>query len=271
MLLDPFEVIVSAVGVTMFGLFSLKAGVLDHTGFVSATLTGCVVLIFGGLNWFAVLVSFLVFASLFTRYKYSRKKEMGAAEEKGGARSWRNVVANGSLASLSALGYGITSSTAFSALFLGAIGTASADTLATEIGLLSPGEPRLITNLEKRVNKGVSGGVSPLGELASLLGALLVGAVAWVLNVGSLSMTKTFTIVLISGFLGSSLDSILGATIQSLYKCTVCEKMAEKRVHCGKPACLIRGKEWIDNSTVNFISTLFGALIALVLSFINVF
>ncbi len=61
------------------------------------------------------------------------------------------MVANGSVASAFAVAYGLTYFTPFALGYLGAIGTSAADTLATEIGLLNPYAPRLITNLNRQV------------------------------------------------------------------------------------------------------------------------
>lgn len=48
------------------------------------------------------------------------------------------------------------------------------DTLASELGILSYGSPRLITSF-KPVPPGTNGGISVGGTLASLLGGVLVG------------------------------------------------------------------------------------------------
>jgi uncharacterized protein (TIGR00297 family) len=278
MIVDPLFIVFSVAAVTLIGLFFMKVGVFDSTGFASATMTGCLVLIFGGVSWFIVLVSFLVFTSLFTKYKYEKKSVMSVLEDKGGARTWKNVVSNGLVASLAALGHGVTtlwfgihSSTVFHSLFLGAVSMAAADTLATEIGLLSPSEPRLITNLSEYVSRGVSGGISPLGGLAALLGAFIVGSTSLPFAFGGFSVVKTFALVLFSGFLGSTLDSFLGATIQARYTCHVCEKTTEKKNHCGESATLIKGWKGVDNDVVNLISTFFGAVIALIIVSIKAF
>jgi uncharacterized membrane protein len=68
-----------------------------------------------------------------------------------------------------------------------------------------------------------------------------------------------------AGLVGSLLDSILGATIQGIYRCPQCDKETERHpVHlCGSETTLIRGWRWLNNDLVNFIASVSGALTAL--------
>ncbi|MHB8597997.1 MAG: DUF92 domain-containing protein [Ktedonobacteraceae bacterium] len=69
---------------------------------------------------------------------------------------------------------------------------------------------------------------------------------------------------LLSGLAGSLADSLMGATIQAMYYCPTCEKETERRIHgCGTPTLPLRGIPWFDNDVVNFIATLFGALVGI--------
>jgi uncharacterized protein (TIGR00297 family) len=253
----------SVLIVLTFGYISYHQNLLDLQGFTAATVIGCTVIFLGGIQWFILLVSFLIFAGITTKYRYEQKNELHAAQEKKGARGWRNVMANGGIAIISSLGYGFTHSVVFEAMFLGAVSTAAADTLATELGLLSENEPHLITSLRQRVKRGVSGGVSLLGETASLLGSFLIAVVASIISFSGLPTPQLWVISLISGFFGSTFDSILGATLQSRYECPICSVVTEKRIHCNCPTNLKKGISFIDNNLVNLGSTAFGALVAL--------
>ena len=77
-------------------------------------------------------------------------------------------------------------------------------------------------------------------------------------------MFKLVSVVL-AGFIGSFVDSLLGATIQAQYKCNVCSKITEKVFHCGEVTDLIHGKVWINNDFVNFVCTTSGALAGLII------
>ena len=144
-----------------------------------------------------------------------------------------------------------------------ALATATADTWATELGVLSRQPPRLITT-GKTVAPGTSGGITLLGTSAAALGALALGIVFWLLQRGKKSLVSLPLIALISGLVGSMLDSALGAMVQAMYYCPTCKKETERLIHnCGTKTRPLRGIWWLNNDTVNFIATLSGGLIAM--------
>jgi len=147
--------------------------------------------------------------------------------------------------------------------YTGALATATADTWATELGVLSPHQPRLITT-GKPVGPGTSGGMTLLGTGAGAVGALALGLVFWLLQRCPKSLASLPLIALFSGLSGSIVDSILGATVQAMYYCPTCEKETERYVHkCGTRTLPLRGIAWLNNDVVNFIATLSGALTAM--------
>ena len=176
----------------------------------------------------------------------------------------------------------LPSSTGFSPLWCcpgwrraAALAAASADTWATELGILSRTDPILIVS-GKRVAKGTSGGVSLAGGAASLLGASVIAAVfLFLFTSGSGSSTSSNTVwlavgVVFSGFLGSLVDSILGATLQAIYYCPNCMKETEKHPlhHCGSETQWLRGIRWLNNDWVNFLCTLSAVVFAFLFSVI---
>jgi len=265
-----FDYLVILEGVIVCGVFgwlSLRTRIVDKSGLVAGFVVGSSVFIFprDGWKWFAVILVFHLVAGQFTKYKYEVKRRRGFAQEKGGARAWQNVFANGGVAALLAAGEGLIASDVFLAGFIGAVGTATADTLATEIGLLYPRNPRSIADLRKEVPPGTSGGVSPLGEFATLLGSFIIGLAAWLLGIFASpewNFVKVMAIALISGFLGCTVDSMIGATVQGMFRCSICNRITESKTHCGGSSVYISGCRAIDNNLVNFISTGIGASVA---------
>ena len=148
----------------------------------------------------------------------------------------------------------------------GAMAAVNADTWATELGVLSPRPPRLITT-GRPVEVGTSGGVTALGTAASLGGALIIGLCGGlsllILGQGWASGTVLLLAATAGGLAGSAFDSLLGATVQAIYWCDTCEKETERRVHrCGTQTRLVRGWHWLGNDLVNFIASAVGALVA---------
>jgi len=269
-MIDAVTVLIAGIMCSALALGARRAHILDAPGAITAFLIGFVTFVFptDGWKWFIILLLFLTVSSYMTRYKYQVKRKKGFAQEKGGARGWPNVAANGVVAGALVLLTPLIPREPILAAFLGAVATANADTLATEIGLLNPTDPRLITDLRRVVPPGTSGGISVYGELATLFGALVIGIAAGLLGMtGNPGWPLTVLIgtTMIAGLAGCSIDSVIGATVQGIYKCRVCNKITENRRHCGAPSTLLRGHKVIDNNVVNLIATTCGALVAVLL------
>ncbi len=265
--MNIFTVIEAFLACGILGVISFRFKFVDDSGLAAAFLIGILIFVLppDGWKWFIVVLIFHGVAAQFTKYKYAMKRRMGFAQEKGGARAWQNIVANGGVAALFAVGEGLSHSNLLALGFIGAVSTATADTLATEIGLLSRSPPRLLTDLRRRVAPGTSGGVSPMGELATLLGAALIGLTTSFLGLGNIDgygLTRLLFVAVISGFVGCTVDSLIGATVQGMFRCKKCDNITENKKHCGIATIPIRGSGLIDNNMVNFIATATGALFA---------
>ncbi len=266
-LTSPLEIGVGFLLVLLFTGFSARFRLLTRGGTIAALFVGTLVTFFAGLAWLALLLAFHLAAAALTRFHYEAKLRKGAAELKGGARSWSNVFANGGVAALFAVFEGTFGGGIFFGGFLGALSSAASDTLATEVGLLYPGEPRLITKLSARVRAGTSGAISPYGEAAILFAASILGFVAFVFRIESWNIFKMLLVAIGAGLIGSTADSILGASFQAKYFCPHCTEATESNTHgCGTVSTLIKGRPFLNNHSVNLIATLVGGLTGVLLS-----
>jgi uncharacterized protein (TIGR00297 family) len=248
----------------LIGYLAYRAGALTAGGAWAAGITGGLIFGLGGLPWAVLLLAFFLASSALSRVFSARKASLAEKFAKGSNRDAGQVLANGGLgAGLVLLHALLPFADWIWVAYAGAIAAVNADTWATELGVLSTEPPRLITN-GRVVEKGSSGGVSLGGYLAAFAGSGLIAALAWLLTPWMPRATIIGGAVL-GGLGGSTLDSVLGATVQAIYYCPACEKETERHpAHgCGTETVLVRGWEWLDNDLVNFLSSLFGAGIAI--------
>ena len=146
-----------------------------------------------------------------------------------GTRSVKNVISNGIVPFVMA---------AFGnyAGFIGSIAVATADTLASEVGVVDK-YPRLITTF-KKVPPGTDGGISPLGTAAGIVGAGIIGIFAYILGI-SADPFNALKIAVIAGTFGCFVDSILGAVLES--------------------------RNYLTNEHVNLLATVSGAILGILI------
>ena len=249
-----------AVGVS---LVAWRVGALAPSGAWGAAAMGGVIFGLGGLPWAALLLTFFITSSALSRLFKERKREVNQKYAKDSRRDWGQVFANGG-AAMFIIGLHLLYPQADWPwlAFAGALATANADTWATELGILSPTRPRLITT-RKQVPKGTSGAVSLVGTLATTAGAALVGLVGW-LFIPEMPSWAFVGAVTAAGLAGSLIDSVLGATVQAIYYDPQREKETERVIYNldGSPAAPVRGWDWMNNDMVNFSASVCGALAA---------
>jgi len=238
---SPSQVMLALALTLTIGYISYMANTADVTGVLSGTLLGILIIIFGSVKLFIILLTFFVLGGVFTRYKYGYKESLGIAQAEGGARGYKNVFGNGLVALILAVAGGIWSLHLLLIAYLGAVATATGDTLASEIGETSKTQPRMITSF-KRVKPGTSGAISSLGEISALVGAVLIGVLAILLGMTELQMISIAPIL--GGFIGVHVDSLLGATLES--------------------------KGYLTNHSVNLLATMAGAVASMGLYYVLV-
>ena len=247
----------------LIAYLAYRAGALQRSGAWAAGLVGGLVFGLGGLPWAGLLVTFFISSSLLSRAYAQRKNTLSEKFSKGSRRDYGQVLANGGLGVLLACLHALFPDQIWVFVaFAGSMAAVNADTWATELGVLSPVPARLITT-GRVVQRGASGGITLLGYLAALGGAVVIGLLA-----GAFVFSENFftlaAVVILAGLVGSTFDSFLGATVQGIYFCPVCQKETESHpLHrCGNETSHLRGWKWLDNDWVNFLSALVGALVS---------
>ncbi len=268
----PLQLLLGLIFSSLIGVAGYRRGTLTFSGVIGAVVVGTLIVGFGGWTWGLLLVAFFVSSSLLSLYRWRDKLSVSDKFSKGHRRDLGQTLANGGLGALLAVAYGLSSRPILFVAFLGAMAAVNSDTWATEIGVLSRGTPRLVTTGQV-VPPGTSGGITRDGSLAALAGGLFIGLCAALFSAGErlatgqpIAIELLGLLVLIcglSGLGGAFFDSLLGATVQRIYYCEVCEKETEQVIHhCGSRSRPLRGWGWLDNDVVNFISSVVGALLA---------
>ena len=239
-----------------------RAHSLNISGAIAAITVGTVVFGFGGLAWAILLMTFFVTSSGLSRMFKKRKQGLDEKFSKGHERDAGQVFGNGGMATAFVLVHALYPESSIGWVgFAAALAAVNADTWATELGVLNPTPPHMITDLRKRVEKGTSGGVSLFGTFASLMGSALIAFLASLIT----DNWSLFLPITLAGLFGSLFDSFLGATVQAMYYCPTDQKETEKHpLHtCGTQTVHIRGWKWLNNDWVNFACGAFGVMVAI--------
>lgn len=144
------------------------------------------------------------------------------------------------------------------AMLVGGLACLGADTCATEVGTRYGGRPRSLWG-SRTLEPGESGGVTPAGLLASVLGACLAPLAYGLLQGGTGWEVQAWMAA--AGVAGALLDSLLGATLQFRGRAPD-GSVREQRALAGQPLPRVRGWRWLDNDAVNLASGLGAGLLA---------
>jgi uncharacterized protein (TIGR00297 family) len=231
----PQRVAVGLALTVVLGFLAYGLGTASVTGMLTGVLLSLFTVVLGGYVWFVLLVTFFGVGGLASKYRYEEKLQRGIAQENEGARDSGNVLANSAVALVAVVAYAAVAhagmdASVFRFAFAGAVAAAMADTLSSEFGGLFD-TPRLITTL-KPVEAGTDGGVTWQGVVAGLAGSGIIAGLGALFF--SLGVPGTVTI-LAAGFVGMTVDSILGATLEG---------------------------DRLDNQSVNLLATLSAGLVA---------
>ncbi len=252
----------------IISITSLLVGFLAPSGAAATFLMAVIIFGIGGWKWTIPMLTFFILSSFISKIKNKRKEAAEEYFEKSHRRDMGQVAGNGGLASVFVLFEFVYPDPIWYFAYLGAIAAATADTWGTEFGISFSNGARNIVTFQK-VPRGVSGGVSVTGTVAGVLGGTIIAlsGFAWYHQVVEIMPSSYISVGLIAGagLVGSLFDSYIGATVQAIYRCSMCKAVTERKTHCGVPAKKVHGLRWMTNDYVNFACTAMGSGVAVVL------
>ncbi|MCL4344824.1 MAG: DUF92 domain-containing protein [Candidatus Thermoplasmatota archaeon] len=188
----------------------------DFKGALAAVAMGAVVSFLGYITWLILLIIFASASHIVTRYRFSYKKEHRYQEGEQGERKISNVIYAGSIGIIVAIANFVSPlHLPYFLLFAAAFAAITADTFGSEIGTLDS-NTYLITTMKRTVT-GINGGISFLGEVAALLGSVIIALCYSLMSING-RILDDFLAIALAGFISCQIDSILGAVFENRNK-----------------------------------------------------
>mgnify|MGYP001180253054 FL=1 len=240
-----FDKIITIILIVFIFLISTYLKALTYSGLFGAIVMGILVTLFGSLHYLIPLSVFFIFSSFLSKILKSSFYKI-----KGSQRDIIQVYANGGVALILCLVNYFTPNPLILLLFLASVSSAMSDTWGTEFGKLSKSRPVSILTF-KSIEHGLSGGITRIGTIGSLLGSCVLGFTIWIIT--PIPSYLIYGIIL-SGFAGSIFDSIIGASHQGKYQTNSGEIIEENLEN----TTIVSGKTWITNNLVNLLNTIVG-------------
>ena len=249
-----------ALSGALAGLAAWKKA-LTPGGLALAGALALVICFCGGLAGYLALAATFVFTIAAGKLSGAKRERVEKnLHAKTGRRDAVQIFCNVFTGAAMLVLWRVTAYRGFLWAYGGAMAASLADSMASELGVLSRRAPRDILT-GRPVQAGLSGGVTALGFAMSALGAALV-ALCFSLPADGPGFA-CFLDVTAAGFFAALCDSALGSGVQVKYRCGACGALTEKPVHCGVPGTPEAGVRWMTNDAVNFCNNLLGALAAL--------
>ncbi|MFB9841681.1 DUF92 domain-containing protein [Mucilaginibacter ginsenosidivorans] len=225
------DYLIVAIFLVVAVLLSIRTGKLTAAGGLTGGTVG--LLVFAGFGYIglSILTVFFISGTLATSWKKQDKIRFKAQSDQSASRNAGQVLANGGVAAIMGLlAIFIPQQTYLLGLMMaGALASATADTLSSELGMVYGRSFFNIITLKKET-KGLDGVISLEGLLIGIIGSALIAAIY---SQGHLSH-MTFIWIICAGTIGNLADSVLGAVFER--------------------------KGGLNNDSVNFLNTLIAAL-----------
>jgi len=230
---------------TALSFFAVYKKWLTLSGAAAALWMALVLYSTGGYKAFIAPGIFLISGSLLSKLNPH-------PDEKDG-RDAKQVFANGIVGAAFMIAYSITGQNSSLAAAIISFGISMSDSVSSELGVYFKRSTYDILSF-KKMEPGVSGGISLPGTLAALAGAILIALSAMYLYHFS---SAVFLWISLAGFTGMLADSILGSWLQVKYSFPgghASDKPLPGTIQ-------VKGYNWCGNNTVNFISNLLVTLV----------
>ncbi len=217
---------------------------------VVAIILCFIITYYGGIVSYIILVATFLITVLAGTYKNAQR--LAIIEDihvKKKSRDYIQILANVLVGTIAIILFEFSSNSMYLVVYASVMASSLADSLASEIGIFSKNAYDVLTL--KKIVKGMSGGVSLLGLVASLVGAFIIALIY--------SLFTNFDYLLfitMFGFIGSLIDSVLGSLIQVKYKCLKCKKITEQKVHCNQNTKHIKGINFVTNDLINLLNNI---------------
>lgn len=227
----PVHLIVIS-GLLLGMLLSVKTGKLSVPASLAGGLIGYLVFAGAGFAGLLMLAAFFILGTLATSHRKELKARMHADGHHEQQRKAGQVFANGGMAALSGILALIDPAHAalYRMMLAASLASATADTLSSELGMVY-GRHFYNVLTFKKDQRGLDGVISLEGTLLGAAGAVVIAGIYSV----AFGFEKGSLLIVVAGILGNLMDSVLGASLER--------------------------KGIIKNDGVNFLNTLFAALV----------
>ena len=240
---NPWSIAMGLNTVLLAIAFLIPKKLLTPAGYIHAWILG--VLVWGTLGWpgYVVVMFYFLVGSAVTFVGMAEKEAEGIAEERSGARGPGNVWGSALTGTICAIASLFGDDLVRELLILGYVASFStklSDTMASEVGKAYGKRTFLITTL-KPVPRGTEGAVSLEGTLAGIVASVAIAILAW--GIGMINLLGIVWCA-IAALIATTIESLIGATLESRFT-------------------------WLTNDLVNFINTVIGAIVAMLLASIS--
>lgn len=229
----------AAVVAIGFATLARAMGSVTDGGAMAGALIAFILMVGSGFSGFVPLMVLFLLTVISTRWGYRKKQQLGVAEQKRGRKASQVLANLGAAAACTVPVFWLPQlSDLLLIASIAALAEAAADTVSSELGQATGRGAYLITDF-RDVPIGTNGAVSIEGTIAGCVAACIVAWVSGVVGLIEWHWTPVITLAAVGGMF---LDSIMGATWENAGR--------------------------MGNDSVNFVSTVFAADVALIVAMI---